>query len=286
MTATITYKNGWVFDCESTTGWTETETGVSATLTTDGDAFTITGTPSTAGSDYAYYEYDLPDFISTLYSTCIVRFKTSGASNGLEPVISFITSGAAEVNKTYLGFSTQWKTTTITLTGGNTLSKIRLYADDNPDSLAAGSTSVYFDFVLVCKGTFTFPHVAPGEVRVNYGMIIAQLKVPGRHGDILQSLGQHTPEIILGGDVLEGEAWRLNTSVPHFDYLLRALLIDSWNWFTCDFPAVKAQVKIKDLSTYVDVAGNNAKLKWTLTLLLHKLSSYSGWPDYEWMYSA
>jgi len=290
LTVTQTYKNGYEDDCSDASIYTETESGLVASIASDGDKATITGTGDDSPSDneYAYYEYpdsggaDNLDLPTNTYPTIKVRWRTSVSSNGLQAVIWVVYSDASEDQYT-LGFSLDWKVTTLTLDSSKTLDHIRLVADDNPDSWT-GTEYVYFDWVIVCAGTFTFPHVAPGGVTVDMPMKLAQIEIPGRDGDVLQRLGMKSPTITVKGDVLQGESWELSANVPHFDYIIRALLFDTWGWFTCDYPRIKCQVMYKNFQYGMETRDNKAVMTWQLDLVLYKLGDFSTFADWRWMY--
>lgn len=286
---TITWQQGFYDDCSDASLWSEGETGLSATLTSDGDVFTITGTGDNApaNDEYVVYERNVTDFSTTVYTKCLVRWKTSVASNGLQAEIKFIDSGAATFDATVLGFSTTWVTTTINLTAGKTLDKIQILANDNPDSWT-GTAYVYFDFIMFCKGVFPFPHVAPGGIRVDLPMKLAELEIPGRGGDIIQRLGMKSPEITLTGEILKGETWESSASVPHFDYLLIGLRKDAWAWFTCDHPRIKCKVIYKHFTFNAESTNSDAELSWQLTLKVYSLSNLedANWDDWQWLYQA
>lgn len=182
----ITHTQGFLDDCNDVTGWVQTDSGLGATLAVENDDyFKMTGTPDAAGDEYTYYEKDVTNISCLVYPQLLVRWKTSVAVAGLQAKISAIyTAGQTD---TTLGFSTAWKTTIIVLDTTKTLDKIRVYADDNPDTLAAGTFSVYFDFIMVCN-IFTFPNCEGGLVFTPSSRDTA-VQIPSRIGDVDQYVG-------------------------------------------------------------------------------------------------
>lgn len=200
MTApTISYGHGFLDDCSSTTGWTETESGLAATLAVENDdIFKITGTMDNAADEYVTYEKDITNISTDLYPKLLVRWKTTLAAAGLQAKINAVyTVGNTS---TTLGFSTAWTTTTIDLTAGKTLDKIQLIADDNPDSTATGTDYIYFDFIMVCKGVFTFPYIS-GKVHFEQENVYAEPPISSRIGRPDQYMGMNNSDIVLDGKI-------------------------------------------------------------------------------------
>lgn len=290
MTVTLTYQNGYEDDCDDASIYTESEVGLVASIASDGDIATITGTCDNVADEYVIYEYpdsagaDNLGLSTDSYPTVKVRWKTSVASAGLQAKLWVIYSDASEDQYT-LGYSTAWKVTTVTLDASKTLDHIRLVADDNPDSTNSGTFYVYFDWVIVCIGNFTFPHVAPGGVTVDYQMKQAQIEISGREGDILQRLGMKSPTITVKGDVLQGETWEGSSNDPHFNFVLTAMTLDTWGWFECDYPRIKCQVMYKNFRYGMETRDDKAVMIWQLDLVLYKLGSYDTFSPLDWMYT-
>lgn len=185
----ITYMHGFLDDCNDVTGWIQHDVGLGATLTTENDDWLkITGTPDAVGDEYTYYEKNIPNISSTLYPKLLVRWKTSAiAAPGLQAKITVWYDDSSSTETT-LGFSAGWKTTTIDLPTGKMIAEISIYADDNPNTLAAGTFYVYFDFILICGGVFVFPNCAGGLIFTPSSRDI-NLQIVSRIGNVDQYMG-------------------------------------------------------------------------------------------------
>ena len=193
MKPSITHTHGFLDDCNDVTGWTETESGLVASIATSSDDyFTITGTCDNVADEYAYYEKDITNVSTILYPYLVVRWKTSAIANGFQAKIGVTYTGAGLVTTT-LGFSAGWKTTVITLTASDTIDKIRIYADDDPDTIAAGTFYVYYDFIMVC-GLFTFPNCA-GGLQFTPASRYATVPMLRRDTDVLQFVGSESARL-------------------------------------------------------------------------------------------
>lgn len=65
---------------------------------------------------------------------------------------------------------------------------------------------VYYDFILVCKGIFTFPNCGYG-LEFTPPARYAMLEPPGRIGDITQNLGSPSATVTIGCDLDIGD-WK------------------------------------------------------------------------------
>ena len=195
---TITYGLGIITDLAATIEalgtWTFNNTNLpGATLTVEnGDYFTIQGTLTSINDEYAYAEIDVANTVNTtVYPYFLLRYKTSAASNGLAAKVRIIYTDASSEWILTESFSTQWKIASGTLTSGKTIDKIQLFADDYPNTIAAGTFTVSFDFILICKGTFTFPNTQYGS-EFNPPPRYAMIPIPTRVSDITQNLGSES----------------------------------------------------------------------------------------------
>jgi len=231
---TLTYGHGFLDDCDDTTGWDETEDGNTATLTVDdGDVFNINVTNS-VGNKVAYYSYpdeggapDIDIFTAT-FTKFLARYRTSDAS--IKAKIELVFGDASTQTVLAETSSTTWKEVSVTTTTGKTLDHIRLFGNQ-----ATGD--VYYDFVLVYKGIFTFPFVSELE-QLELENKTAFLEAPSRVGDIPQYLGAKSPIIQVSGVMNTAAAW----GTPDGQYLLDAwknVYSDPWQWYTSDLICCK-----------------------------------------------
>jgi len=191
---TITYGHGFLTDCNDATGWTKflvnmTDPQTSLTVDKD-DIFILEGVCDSSYDEYVYYLKDIPNISSNVYTTYLVRWKTSVASNGLGAKVRLIfTSGNQDIiGATAPEFSTSWKLSSGTITAGKTIDQIAIFADDYPDTIATGTYQVYIDFIMLCKGLFTFPNTQFGS-EFNPPPRCSLTPIPSRISDLTQNLG-------------------------------------------------------------------------------------------------
>jgi len=212
---TITYGHGYLTDCDSATGWIE---DASPTLTSTsltvlyGDVFKITGTAS-AAAQKTYWEYDITNISTDVYSKFLLRYKTQEAAVGLGAKVELVfTSGTQIILNTT--FNTLLSKASGTITSGKTLDKIRFYAVSDA---ACTAKSVYYDFLLIHKGTFTFPNVAHG-LEFHPPPRYAVIPIPSRIGDITQNLGSESATVTASCDLDIGKLSTTSSSITASDW--------------------------------------------------------------------
>jgi len=279
MTApTITYGHGFLTDCDDTTGWAETESGLPATLTVnDGDVFEIEGTCDNVADEFAYYEYDMTNISSDTYPKITIRYKTSDASNalGAKVVLIFVGGGAGSQTVLSTSFSTSWTETTVAITAGETIDKIQIHAQDNPDAVDAGTFQVYFDFIMIHKGTFTFPDVSDVE-NLTLENRYADIEIPGRSGDVTQFLGSHSYPFMVRGDMDNWGTWGSGSGATQtFGEYLKDIFDNAdsepFQWFTSDLIDMKVTCRKLDL---FKAAKSKTARRFELLLHRYSLSDY------------
>lgn len=274
---TITYGHGIFDDLTDDTDWALTDSGLGAAKSIlYGDFLKITGTCNAAGNEYAYVEKDVGDLKSNNYPTFLLRWATSedeepGLAAGAQ--ILFTVGDPQQILP--LSFSTKARVATGTVTSDKTIDKIRLYADDVPDTLATGEHSDVFDFLLICQGIFTFPKLT--EVRLRSSNRYADIEIPGRVGDITQNLGAKSLEIVLTGDVKSDTGWG-NPLLEKLYQIQFEAHKQPWQWFTSDL--IDCKVTVRDFNAYQ--IGRDSQRVWELTLKKH--DGHCGSDDWVWDY--
>jgi len=281
-------------DCNDASGYSENVSGMTAeqaSLTVlHGDIFRLEGVCDGAGDEYCYYEKTGLSVYADLYPYWVCRIKTSVGSNGLGAKV--IVEYADSTTKTLVGstapeFSSTWKVFTGTLTDNKTITKIRFYADDYPDTVASGTYQVYYDFLLFCKGTFAIPYST--NVDVAYPNRYVDIPIPGRGNPITQYIGASEPIMItLRGDMLTStqETWG-TASYPYGEYLLyiwHKASSDPWQWFTSD----QINCKVTPRAPILRQAGDTdrgAQRIYDYPLALYSLSNIdeSTWSGLQWL---
>jgi len=221
-----------------------------ASITTDGDVLTLSGITNDAGTERCWYTKDVTNISGTMYAT--TRWKTEVASDGLDTRVEIVYSdnsvqnvvGAAAVPV----FSQTWTytQTALSIPGGETVDKIRLIADDYPNDGTPGTYEVYYDFVLLHEGVFSFPyaHAVPLHLENKY-----QDRLPNKRvGEISQYKGMKSPTFRVIGTIDWNDT--TNWGNPLLRNIYRVFLEahqDPWHWFTSDLINCKATPRTFDL---------------------------------------
>jgi len=274
---TITYSHAVLYDDGDPTGWAKVETGTCpSTLTSEfGDIFKIESAPGTAGDDYVTYTKSGLSISTTLYRKLLVRWKTSDVGSGMEAKLklTYTTVGA---KTTTLGFSTAWKTTTIALEEADTLTAIAMIADDNPNTLAAGTFQVRFDFILVAD-IFIFPFVH--DINVDFPECDVHLPIPGRRNPVTQYVGGREPvTITLSGkiDVGPSSSWG-NPLLRYLIDIWQSSHSDAWQWLTIGGATDSDRLincKVRPGRLRIgQIKSDEATRTWSLPLKLYSLSN-------------
>ena len=260
--------NIYVMSC-----WLETLSGMTAGQATptivNGDTLQIQGVCDGAGDEYVSYYRGFTNISSAINTKLVVRWKTSAIANGLQAKITVLYTDATSTETT-LGFSTGWKVTTVSLDTAKTIYGIRLIADDNPNTVAAGTFYVYFDFVLICQGIFTWPFT--GGVKLRGHNNNQYLKPVGKVGNATQYLGADGSTLQVYGDIDSTGVDALGVPVINsgwhgrwtthdgeaFYQLLHNANTEPWNWFTSDVASLK--VTVDDFE--IDQVDTSKNLLW------------------------
>ena len=221
----ITYGHGFFSDCNSGSGWTETEDGnVGSTTILEKDLFNMYITESGGNKVYYLYYADL-DLSPSVYTKIFWRYKTSSDSIKAKIDIQFAsgyqTVLAESSSSTYYSVGSA----TIETTKGN-INYVKLYANQ-----ATGT--VYYDFVLICKGVFTLPNTLFGkrfmpETRNVY------IDIPSRSGDITQHLGTKLAKLELSCNLDRGN-WKRSGDYVNgqvFEDIWHNAKTEPWQWLT------------------------------------------------------
>lgn len=215
----ITYKQGYFNDCEDSTEaatWVETEDGCTATLTVDSGDFFLINVTNAVGNKIVYYEKDITNISTTAFPKLAVQYKTAGPNF---KIVFIFTDGTQTILDETT--SSTWLIASLDVTPEKILDKIRIYATN-----AIGS--VYINFLIVAN-QFTIPSWKVLDLVTSKK--IARLQIPGKDGDIIQDFGLASPEIIMRGDMMSGEAWGTPPGEPLY-YVIRD--DEPWQLFTSD----------------------------------------------------
>lgn len=231
------------------------------------DVLKITVTADQAAS-YEYVEhtiYVIPSISTTQYPKYLVRFKGDAIPDGRLYIEFIYDVGSKSVYISSGETADKWIAKSGTLDTGKTLESIKI----RWGKYGTGTVSGYIDFIKVCKGIFTFPHVAAdgrtGGVRVSHRSVISKQHVPGRSGTHKDNMGLDDPRIFVRGDKLDGESW----GTPFGEVFHEIMRNDTWAWFTSD--QICCKVLIEDFTPNQD-ASETSEYLYELTLIRHSPS--------------
>ncbi len=215
-TVTLSYTAGFIYDGDRLTSGAE------------GD-WTLNAGGSTATQDITYapghLRLDITNFVddvytingtnidksTTLYGRIRLRYRTT--SNATAKVILVFDDASTQTVLSETAAST-FKVLDTTITTAKTLDHIKLYACD-------GTGSVYYDFIQVYKGNFTFPNVA--SLTFTPPSRNLRIPAPSRIGNIPQNLGADdaTIELTCNLDVeTDTYSWKRDGDVDAGDIFL------------------------------------------------------------------
>lgn len=275
----ITYGHGYLSDCDDKTSWTEdgAPTLTDTDLTVEhGDFFKVIGTATGAGES-TYWVYDITDIPQSTYKKFLVRWKTSASSNGIgaKVVLDFSTDLSDTQTILDTGFNTSFQVASGDITTGKTMKRVLFYGVSDA---ACTAEYAYYDFLLLHKGTFTFPYVH--DIHPVFDNRYVDIAIPGRLGDITQYLGAPSPSIRLTGKLDIGDAGSPTYAWGHpaLEYLYRIWQeahSDPWQWFstgglTDDDRIINCKVTLRKLDF---TEHKEATRDWTLDLKHYSLSS-------------
>lgn len=224
-----------------------------------------------ATNEYVYYEKDISNLSSDIYTRWLLRCKTSVSANGANIIASLVfTAGDPQtiVTDTY---STEWTVLSGTVTSGKTIDKIRVFANDDGTD---GTFSVEFDFVLLHKGTFTFPNVG-GGLEVSFPPRYAVIPVFGRVGDITQGGGSELATVRASCDLDIGN-WKRTGDVVDGEVVYdisHNTSTEPWQWLDTGYEQFKATLETPRIRRESD--GNRTSHILDLTFREYRLSDAS-----------
>lgn len=197
-TASISYGMGVIVDGDKLTGgvegaWTDAGGNTGTFPLAGGDIFSLVVTVQGGAGDYYIKNGTNLGLSTDTYTKIRFRYYTSNASVKAKIVVG--DDGAYTQEVLADTSSTTWTIGEVSLTAGKTLDHISLYADH-------ANGSVYYDFVQIYRGDFTFPNIA--SVDPDYQGRSPRRGVPGKGGDLTQKLGSKSTDYRIGCDMSIG----------------------------------------------------------------------------------
>lgn len=290
---TLTVEHGYMNDCDDAADWVEmgapTLGGTSLTVL-HGDIIKMEGTPAGAGDEFTCWIDTFSAISADTYPYYVVNYKTSVANNGLGLIAAIefndaseeIIVGAAGVP----AFSTSWKSKVGTLTtSGKNAVKMRLYVDDYPNAVDAGTYRVYVDVCLLHHDLFTFPFVSDTE-EIEFSNNEVNMRVPNRVGNVTQHLGADSPIIRLSGEMDTNSGW-LESGVTALGWNLMMMWLkmqsDPWQWFTSELLGTDGGCKVT--VPRLKLSRVKGERLWSVMLRHYSLSSGDAvdWSNLDWL---
>ena len=194
------------------------------TPTTDGDTVSVIASAS-AGNEAGYLvNFTNLSLSTSIYTKLCYRYKTSDANVKAKIVAEFSDASTQEILAD--ASSLTWVYGSTTLTTAKTLDHIRLHADH-----ATGT--VYYDFALVCAGTFTFPNSETIDVEPATDLV--RTAYPSRIGRVPQTMGADDTKLTLVCDLDIGDWTRTGDTIQgqvFFDISHNGSISEDWQWLT------------------------------------------------------
>ena len=213
-----------------------------------------------AVDENVYFEKDITNLDSDIYTHYVLRYKTDSSNVSAKAMLVF-TVGTQTILP--LTSNTSWTVVSGTITPSKTIDKIRFYADDEGVN---GTFNVYYDFLLLCRGVFTWSFLNRGESAdiINRN---SKIGVPGRGGDVPQHGGRSSIPFHLWGEMDTAAGWRGISGTGTVGLLLYKLILeadsDPWQWFTSDLATCKVSV---DQFTISKIGGSGVQRVYDLLL--------------------
>jgi hypothetical protein len=260
----ISYGHGYCNDCSLFEGTDFTDTGgsgqtVAATWGYKGDYLDLNCTVSTGAKTYYVTNHTALSLSTTLYPIILFRYETRETAKAkIELVFSDTSTQTvlAEAN-TFSG----WVTEKATLTTAKTLDHIRFYCN-------GGTGHVYYDFVLVCTGQFTFPQW--NRLVLELPNRFSNTKAPSKSTNRSSWMGADNAKVTLSGDIDDQNTdWITDYGTVAsilYDVYHRANL-EPFQWLNTDRGSFK--VNIDNVQIIEDT---NAVYKYSYTAQLHEYS--------------
>lgn len=208
-----------------------------------------------------YYERDITNLNTDVYTHYVLRYKCSSSNINAKVVLNFISGDQTILSAIS---NTDWTVASGTITAGKTVDKIQFWADDVGTD---GTFYVDYDFLLLCRGVFTWPFVNPGGVSADIIGRNNKIGVPGRGGDITQHGGRPSIPFHVWGEMDTGTGWRGTSGTGAYGLLLYKAALegdtDPWQWFTSDVGSCKVTV---DRFTPSQISTDSSQLVYDLLL--------------------
>jgi len=200
-----------------------------ATLATDGDVATLTGTQNLSNYNASITSTVAAGVSTTTYPLLLARVKNVSAGGTGIQITVFYNDSTSQVSSIYT--SSKLGLIKMQLNAGKTISSIVPFAN-----MTALGQQFSIDFVQVYKEDLNLPAIIQ-PMPVSTGRIVAVLPILQRDGEVLQDLGSKSPELIIQGALVSTTTPTNHTAAEWWD-LLEGLVLEAanetWQWVTSD----------------------------------------------------
>jgi hypothetical protein len=171
--------------------WKEVQDGNTGTFTSYLDDYLHLNVSATAGNAIYYVQnMDAIGASTSTYTQLVARYKTGTTITAKIVAVFSDASTQTVLDNTN---ATTYQIARVTLTAAKTLNYLRVYAN------GATTGNVFYDFTLVCKGTYYLPNCT--SLMPNSELTDVYTPIPGRQGTELNGLGMGDYEATLTCDL-------------------------------------------------------------------------------------
>jgi len=209
------------------------------------DWFKIQGVVDDVNNEWVNYAKDITNLDTAIWTTCVVRWKTSVSSNGLGCQVRLVFDDASNQDVVGLGdpeFSTTWTTTVADITANKVIDQIYLTATDHPEVLDVGTYAIYVDYVLICQDQWPWPYVSD-YLDVQFPNRYVHLNLPTHLAGKTQYLGSDAAIINIMGDMDTADEWGTPPGQHLYDIQHNAY-DEPFQYFTSD--EINCKVTLED----------------------------------------
>ena len=223
------------------------QSGVTGTVTTDGDILTFSGTftnPVLSSQGEADRAISNGPTINNPYANYIIRWKILTLQGSFTVSIIFYYTDSTSDAFT-LGSAA---TSNLAVTTGafpshtKTLNKIGVNIVSTANQTGTFNYSIQWDFVYVFKETLTLPAVS-SPLTLSLARYVIELPIPTREGGILQDLGSASGQLEVDGTLITTTSPNNYTGDQWWDLLVGTWLEANWQWLTSDRVSYKYQIE-------------------------------------------
>jgi hypothetical protein len=250
MTApTITYGHGFINDtwANYTDDYTLTDGGGTVTAGPNSSRDLSLNITAYTGTANIVNDTDI-DISTVTYPKALIRYRTIPTGTYKASIVAEFSDASTQTLVTDTAV-TDWTLANVTLTTAKTLDHLYIYGKNDEGE-------VQVDFILVCKGQFTFPQYTKlsWSMRNRYN----NTEVPSRLGRRKSWTGADETVIVIDGDIDDGrDGWKRPVGTTSKTDVLAAQVLNEihhnasteiWQYFTSDRANLKVVMENLDIT--------------------------------------